>query len=271
MHLIFLVTDLSPSTGASRVDSEALNQHLSRIETHWTAVFQAHQGRPAEVAEAQSALMRRYGGAVHRYLLASLRDPDAADDLSQEFALRFLRGDFRNADPGKGRFRDFLKRSIYHLMVDYHRGRRAQHQLLEGFAAEPAAFESAPWERDLDRQFLESWRDHLMAHAWTALGKVQERSQQPFADVLRLRVANPELRSQQLAEQLSAKLDRAVNAGWVRTNLHRAREMFVESLLAEVEQSLGTASPERLEEELSDLELLEHCRSGLERRRRQPS
>ena len=63
-------------------------------------------------------LVLRYGGAVHRYLLASLRDVDAADELAQEFALRFLRGDFKNADPGKGRFRDFLKRAVYRLMVD---------------------------------------------------------------------------------------------------------------------------------------------------------
>jgi hypothetical protein len=103
------------------------------------------------------------------------------------------------------------------------------------------------------------------------LDKVQERSGQPFADVRRLRIANPDLRSPQLAERLSARLDRSVNAGWVRINLHRAREMFVESLLAEVERSLGKPSPERLEEELSDLRLLEYCRSGLQRRGRHPS
>ena len=248
------------------MDPETLNHHLSRIETHWTAVFQAHQGQAEEVAEAQSALMRRYGGAVHRYLLASLRDPEAADDLSQEFALRFLRGDFRNADSGKGRFRDFLKRSIYHLMVDYHRGCRARPRRLDGEAAEPAVCDADPWDRDLDLPFLDSWREQLMALAWTELDKVQERTGQPFADVLRLRVANPDLRSPQLAERLSERLGRSVTAGWVRLNLHRAREMFVESLLGEVEKSLAKPSPERLEEELSDLGLLEHCRSGLQRR-----
>ena len=42
----------------------------------------------------------------------------------------------------------------------------------------------------------------------------------------------PELCSPpQLAEQLSARLARAVNAGWVRQNLHRACDLFVESLV----------------------------------------
>jgi hypothetical protein len=42
--------------------------------------------------------------------------------------------------------------------------------------------------------------------------------------------------------------------------------MFVGSLLAEVERSLGSASQERLEEELIELGLFEHCRSVLKRR-----
>jgi DNA-directed RNA polymerase specialized sigma24 family protein len=244
------------------MDSENVGNHLSQIETHWTAVFQAHRGESAEAAEAQAELVLRYGGAVHRYLLASLHDVDAADDLSQEFALRFLRGDFKNADPGKGRFRDFLKRSIYRLMVDYHRARRARPRPLDQ-GPEPAVDDDS-WDRELDRQFLESWREQLMAHAWSALDRVQERRGQPFADVLRFRVASPNLRSAELAEQLSERLGRPVKAGWVRLNLHRARDMFVQSLLDEVKRSLGS-QPQRLDEELSELGLLEYCQSVLDR------
>ena len=40
-------------------------------------------------------------GAAYRYLLGAVHDPDAADDLCQDFAVRFLRGDFRRADPGR--------------------------------------------------------------------------------------------------------------------------------------------------------------------------
>ena len=69
-----------------------------------------------------------------------------------------------------------------------------------------------------DARFLESWRGELMAKAWTALDELQARSGQPFADVLRLRVEQPDVRSPQLAELLSARLGRPVNAGWVRTN-----------------------------------------------------
>jgi hypothetical protein len=147
-------------------------------------------------------------------------------------------------------------------MVDYHRARRAQPRPLDQ-APEPAV-DNDSWDRELDRQFLESWREQLMAHAWSALDRVQERRGQPFADVLRLRVASPSLRSPELAKQLSERLGRPVKAGWVRLNLHRARDMFVKSLLDEVKRSLGS-QPQRLDEELSELGLLEYCQSVLHR------
>jgi RNA polymerase sigma-70 factor (ECF subfamily) len=246
------------------VETEELNSHLSRIETHWTQVFRAHRGEGSVVAKERAALMERYGGAVRRYLLGSLRDPEAADDLAQEFAVRFLRGDFRNADPGRGRFRDYVKRAVYNLMTDHRRARKARPRSLDGEVPDPAT--PAPSLADHDSQFLESWRGELMAKAWAALDQVQSRTGQPFADVLRMRVQQPDLRSPQLAEQLSARLGRPVNAGWVRQNLHRARDLLVESLVREVEQSLEDPSAERLEEELDELGLLDRCRPVLKRR-----
>jgi DNA-directed RNA polymerase specialized sigma24 family protein len=253
-----------------RVESNDLNPHLSQIETHWSAVFRAHQNGTDEANLALAALVHRYGGAIHRYLLASLRDVDAADELSQEFALRFLRGDFRSANPDKGRFRDFLKRAVYHLMVDYHRKRRAQDLRIGEDGNEPVAPMGDPWETDLDRQFLMSWRDQLLARAWAAVDRVQARTGQPFADVLRLRVDSPDLSSAELAERLSDRQGCAVNAGWVRLNLHRARDIFVKTLIDEVKRSLNKKDSPSLDEELSDLGLLEYCRSTLKRRRQAP-
>jgi DNA-directed RNA polymerase specialized sigma24 family protein len=62
---------------------------------------------------------------VYRYLLKALRDPEAAAEQSQEFALRFVRSDFKEADPERGRFRDFLRTVLYHLVVNYYREGRA--------------------------------------------------------------------------------------------------------------------------------------------------
>src|SRR5947209_19954052 len=133
--------------------------NLGDIATHWTVVRQAHQGSGEAVDRAKQELMERYSGAVYRYLLGALRDQHAADDLFQEFSLRFLRGDFRNANPERGRFRDFVKTSIFHLIVDHQKQRKKQPLPLAPGIAEPAV---APNQAESEQQFLESWRETLM-------------------------------------------------------------------------------------------------------------
>ena len=89
-------------------------------------------------------------------------------------------------------------------------------------------------------------------------------SEWPEKIVLRIRISSPNLRSPQLAELLTERLGRPVKPGWVRLNLHRPRDMFVKSLLDEVKRSLGS-QPQRLDEELKELGLLEYCQSVLNR------
>src|SRR5690606_23974022 len=118
--------------------SMASDEHLSHIETLWSVVRRANSPEDARAAEAQEVLLDRYGNAIRRYLTACLRDRDAADDVFQEFALRFVRGDFRAADPSRGRFRAFVKTIVYRLMIDYRRrkGRDGRQQML---AVDPEA------------------------------------------------------------------------------------------------------------------------------------
>src|SRR5262245_20140358 len=99
---------------------------LSRITTLWSPALRVHGDTTERAGRARQEFMERYGGAVHRYLLGALRDAEAADELFQEFALRFLRGDFKHANPERGRFRDYLKTALFHLIGDYQRRQRAQ-------------------------------------------------------------------------------------------------------------------------------------------------
>src|SRR5262245_44520612 len=93
-----------------------LEQRLSGIATQWTAVFRAHGETTDSAVSARNRLMLRYSGAVYRYLLGAVRDPDVASDLCQEFAVKFLRGDFRRAAPERGRFRDYVKSALVNLV-----------------------------------------------------------------------------------------------------------------------------------------------------------
>jgi RNA polymerase sigma-70 factor (ECF subfamily) len=243
-------------------DHEDIADRLSRITTLWSVVGHAH-GEPGEaVTAAQRQLLERYGGAIRRYLLAAVRDPDGADELFQIFAYRFLHGDLRGANRERGRFRDFLKGVLYHLAVDYHKRPRAQ-----PLPAEHSALASEPPSlADSDREFLTNWRDELLAHAWADLERFERDTGQPYFTVLRFRADHPDTRSPEMADELSSQLGKKLNSASIRQSLHRAREKFADLLLEEVIQSLESSSAESLDQELIDLELWEYCRPALERR-----
>jgi RNA polymerase sigma factor (sigma-70 family) len=239
-----------------------LDFRLSRISTQWSLVFQAHGGPREAVTEAQRILMQRYAGAVYRYLLGAVRDEDAAEELAQEFALRLVRGDFRRAHPERGRFRSYLKTALIHLVTDYHRARQAQPRPLAPDAPEPAA---PPWsEAESERHFVQSWREELLERTWKALRECNDL----FHAALLLRVQQPDLTSAQIAETVSTQLQRPINAALVRKSLQRAHEKFADLLLDEVAGTLQESSPDDLETELGELDLLRYCKTAFERRKK---
>jgi RNA polymerase sigma-70 factor (ECF subfamily) len=236
---------------------------LSRMQTMWTLVCQAHQGPDEDGQAARAALLDRYGGAVRRYLLGAVRDPDAADELAQDFAVKFLRGDFRNADPEQGRFRSFLKSALFRLVVDYQRRRRHQPLPMNSNTPEPAANDKSPF--DSDAVFLQSWRCELLARGWAALQKAEQVEGHRLYTILRFRADHPQMSSAQMSEQLTIDLGKPISAANVRQLLHRSREKFAQLLLDEVKQTLEQPTTERVAEELVDLSLLEYCRPALDR------
>jgi RNA polymerase sigma factor (sigma-70 family) len=246
------------------MSNELPNQHIGQISTRWSLIFQAHQG-PAEASEtAKQKLLERYGGAVLRYLRKVLPDRDGADEVFQEFAFRLLHGDLRGADPQRGRFRNFVKGTLVHLVADYrNRYRRWPKQL----PADGAVLVTEPEDAEFDDQFTASFRDELLARAWAALEESDRHTGKLLFPVLRFRVDHMEMRSPQMAKLLTVQLGKPFTAAGVRQILHRAREKFAKLLLEEVAELLEQPSAECLHEELVELGLFEYCRPALTRQR----
>ncbi len=246
------------------------DMRLSRIETLWSVVRQANEGSLEKAKHAQQTLLERYGGAVRRYLLGSLRNEDAADEVFQEFALKLVSGAFQKANASHGRFRSFLKTTLFHLIVDYQRrGKRdATRALLDETPDRPFCEDRLAEE---DRAWTLSWREELLAKGWAALAKIEQSTGTPYYTVLRFRSEHPDLRSQEIADQLNGKVTKKLGSSSVRVLIHRARELLAEQVLDLVLDSIDSASLEECEEELIDLNLLEYCRSALQRRRGESS
>jgi RNA polymerase sigma factor (sigma-70 family) len=239
------------------------NHQLNLISTKWSLVYRAHHG-PAEGANsARRQLLERYEGAVCRYLRKVVPDADAAEEVFQEFALQLVHGNRGGANPQRGRFRNFLKGTLFHLIADYHKHQREWPGPLP---ADSAALAAHVEDMESDRLFVESWRDELLARAWAALSAIEAATGLPVYAVLRFRADHPEMRSPQMAEHFTLQLGRPFTPAGVRQALHRAREKFADLLVNEVTRSLGNPTAEELEEELALLGLLDYCQPALERR-----
>lgn len=237
---------------------------LSEISTYWPDLRAAHQGPDELMQAARARLIERYGGAIHRYLRGALHDPEAAQEVYQTFIVRFLRGDFRRVDPGRGRFRSYLKSALFRLVFDHRRQLRRRPTPLGPETPEPV-MDWTPTSDD-DRAFLASWSAELLDRAWTGLAQLERDRGRPYFTLLQFRTENPDIRSPAMAEHFAAELGHELTPEWVRKCLHQAREHFADLLLGEVAQSLARPTPEDLETELIDLGWLHFCRRALHRR-----
>jgi len=236
---------------------------LCDISTQWSLIFAAHRDHGNAAVAAQQILMERYFGAAYRYLLAIVREADSADDLAQEFALRFLRSGFQRLDPQRGRFRDYVKASLQNLLSEYFQNRKRKSTVQVNDSFPDQREDRADW----DTKFQERWRDELLEWAWHELSVQETDNGTPYYTVLRWKAENPATSAQMLADKLSSTSGQHYTESGVRQIVHRARERFADLLLSEVERSLDKRAETDLESEMAELELLSYCKSALARRR----
>jgi RNA polymerase sigma-70 factor (ECF subfamily) len=244
------------------MEQENHGGRLSQMATPWEDLDQAHAGMPPALGAAQRRLLQHYSSAVYSYLIGAVRDPDVADDLFQEFALRLMRGAFRRADPRRGRFRDFLKTALGHLVTDHYR-RQVRGPLSYHDSPDPATDRSTLAEAE--ERFAAEWRAQLIDRAFAALEVFEQRTGQPLHTLLHFRVEHPDLPVADMARELSDRLGQEPSAAWVYKHLHNARQKFADFLLAEVARTLAFPGVEQLGEELAELGLLQWCQPALGR------
>lgn len=232
-------------------------QRLSRISTQWTMLLEAHRSQAPGAQPARAELVQRYLGAVYRYLLAIVRDVDVAEELCQQFAVKFLDGAFRRADPERGRFRDYVKTVAINLVRGYHRERQKQPQALPD---QVGSEDQSASEEQQEAAFVREWQKEVLEQTWQALRREREN----YYHMLRLRVENPDLSSAQLSERYSTEQDKPMTSANARKILERAHAKFAALMVVEVASSLGQPDPEAVAAELKELDLLKYCHSAFE-------
>lgn len=243
------------------MDDATLHSRLSQIATRWSLLRDAHGDELSQKRQAQADLFGRYRNAAYRYLLAILRNADAADEVFQEFAMRLVRGDFVGADPERGRFRQYLKTCLGRMAIDHHRRRaRAGAPLMDDVSLEDGT---------ADRRFDECWRTEVLDRAWSALQDADRQTGRSDYAILRYRSENPQAESTEMAEALTRQLqpEKPFTSAGIRQSLHRARERFAALLVTEVAASIESDDLDEIEAEVAAIELTAYCRSALDARR----
>jgi DNA-directed RNA polymerase specialized sigma24 family protein len=238
---------------------------LSQLATQWSLVLQACRGTGDDARALQSEVLERYCGAIYRYALRILADPDLAAEACQEFALRFVRGDFQRANPAQGRFRDYVKVSVIHLIDEFRRTRQRGGKTVP---LDDRTATAAPDPGPLaEAEFQALWRKELLNRAWDEMGRRQSPTGPPYFAALRMKADQPDLVAAALAGRLESAGQGKYNDAGVRQVLHRARQIFADLLLDEIARSILSDDPADLDDELVELDLLIYCREALARRK----
>jgi RNA polymerase sigma-70 factor (ECF subfamily) len=223
--------------------------------THWSVVLAAG-GRESEPAMAAlEQLCRAYWPAVYAYARRCGHGPHDAEDLAQEFFHRLLdRQYLAQADPRRGRFRNFLLVAAKHFLANewdraraVKRGGRVTFISLERWAGAAETWEARDHETP-DQAFARTWAlaflDRVLARLREELGRDEQRNQ--FDE---LKVFLTGIPSAPPYAEVAARLGTTEAA--IKMAVQRLRRRFAEVLREEIAHTVS--GPDEVDDEIRAL------------------
>ncbi|MEO1529682.1 MAG: sigma factor, partial [Planctomycetota bacterium] len=213
---------------------------LRQISTQWSAVSDAN------------FFVLRYVDAIRHYLRRLVSNEDDVEDVLQQFLVKVIENGFQRASPDRGRFRHYLIRAIRNEVVTWQRKQSKRRTLSIAAIEDPADSEADQASTDWDQQ----WHQCVLARCWKHLRQYESDHDGNLAySVLSTASENSGLRSEALAELVTASSGQTLTAPAFRKQLSRARRLFAEFIIREVSETLEQPSPESVKAELRDLGL----------------
>src|SRR5579863_6131655 len=219
--------------------------------TRWTLVVAAGDPRRKDARSALVSLCENYWYPLYAYLRRRGYQADPAQDLTQEFFIRVLEGQYLDrADPEKGRFRSFLLSSLKFFVADEEDRQRARKR--GGGSLVPLEFSSGE-ERYQREPAHDETPERIFERRWalSLLDRVVERLRNEF--VQHGRLEHFERLKVFLLGQSDAPygaLAREMNTseGALKVAIHRHRKRYREVFRQEIADTV--ADPAEVESEL---------------------
>jgi RNA polymerase sigma-70 factor (ECF subfamily) len=224
--------------------------------THWSRVLAAGDPGSPSAREALAELCQSYWFPLYAYIRRRGHDPDRAQELTQDLFVRLLEKDvLAAADPGRGRFRAYLRAVCADFLANRRDRERARKRggdrvfipidVAEAelrYAGEPAH------EWTAERLFDRSWALILLGRVLDRLRSEYDRAglAVTFAELsLVLTEGTGAVPYATLAERLG------VSEGAARVAVHRLRRRYGALLRAEIGATVD--DPAEVDNEIRDL------------------
>jgi RNA polymerase sigma factor (sigma-70 family) len=215
--------------------------------THWSRVVAAGDPDAPQAREALSTLCTAYWYPLYAYIRRRGHDPEGARDLTQDFFARILeKGLLAEADPGRGRFRSFLRTVCAHYLANRRDRENAQKRgggrpvlPIDATDAEGRYAREPSHDLTAERIFDRSW-------ALTLLGRVFDGLRREYDDAGRgatfeeLRVVLTDGPKSASYAEIAARL--GSTEGAVRVAVHRLRRRYGFLLRQEIAATLDDSA-----------------------------
>lgn len=250
---------LSTTMGSSQnqpLSNANTPQRAVFVTTRWSVVLTAGHSDGPQVRAALEELCRTYWYPLYAYVRRRGRSAEDAQDLTQEFFARLLKGNWvERADQQRGKFRSFLLTAMNRFLADEWDKGRAQKRgggalvvRLQLDSAE-TRYGLDPADHTTPEQIYERrWALAVLEEVLRRLGA--EYEQEGRAEIFT--VLNPCLIGERDAQpygELAAKL--GVSEGTVKSTVHRLRQRYRRLLREEIANTV--AGPGEVDEELRHL------------------
>lgn len=225
--------------------------------THWSAVLAAGDDGTAASQKALSSLCQIYWRPVFAFICRRGYSVNDAQDLTQDFFVRVTNGTFlERADPGRGRFRSLLLKSLQNFLIDAHDKRKTRKRGSDfQFISWDDWMAEAPSQMSLSAKALEMWpAERLFDVRWAttvveqAMRQLREecerRGRRRVFDIISplLAAERAEISYSDMSKKLATSIPMTKNL------VHKMRQRYRELLRAAVAETVE--SPDQIDDEI---------------------
>lgn len=228
-------------------------------QTRWTLIQRVRGDNENDRAEALEQLCKAYWMPLYAFARRTGLDPHAAEDAVQGFVLYLLQDDlFSAADHNQGKLRSFLAVAFNRYLIKVKRHgntqrRGGQHLHLPFLPPDAEGLyqnDIATQEGSPDQVYQRKWAESLIQRTLEKLQHhCEQKGQTDRFSVMRTYL--PWNGTDEIAATGAAAT--GMTPGAFRTALHRLRHDYRAIVVAEVSETIGSADPVEIENEIREL------------------